>query len=187
VESKFSSFIYKSILESILIEKILHGGSMEFNEILELIDRFDQSDAVSLKWTHEGDALVLKKAGAYPAKAVAAAAAPAVVPAATPAAPAPAPAVNAAPETKDAHETESDGDTINAPLVGTFYQAPSPDDPPYVKAGDTVHQGDTVGLIEAMKMMSEIPAPFDCEILEVLKENATMAEFDEPLMRVRKL
>lgn len=166
-----------------LIEKILYGGSMEFNEILELIDRFDQSDAVSLKWTHEGDALVLKKAGAYPAKAVAAAAAPAVVPAA---APAPAPAVDA-PETKDAPEAESAGDTINAPLVGTFYQAPSPDDPPYVKAGDTVHQGDTVGLIEAMKMMSEIPAPFDCEILEVLKENATMAEFDEPLMRVRKL
>ena len=159
---------------------------MEFNQILELIDHFDQSDAVSLKWTHEGDALVLKKAGAFPPKAVAAAAPAAVqapAPVAMSAAPAPAADVPAA----EPSEAAASGDTINAPLVGTFYQAPSPDDPPYVKAGDTVHQGDTVGLIEAMKMMSEIPAPFDCEILEVLKENATMAEFDEPLMRVRKL
>lgn len=161
---------------------------MEFKEILELIDHFDQSDAVYLKWCHnDGDEFVLKKADAYTAKVVSAVSQP-VVQTTTPVSekPSAAPA-DAAENAAEANDGSSQGDTINAPLVGTFYQAPSPDDPPYVKAGDTVHQGDTVGLIEAMKMMSEIPAPFDCEILEVLKENATMAEFDEPLMRVRKL
>lgn len=162
---------------------------MEFKEILELIDHFDQSDAVYLKWCHnDGDEFVLKKADAYTAKVVSAVSQPVVqttTPVSEKPSAAPADAAENAAEAKN--DGSSQGDTINAPLVGTFYQAPSPDDPPYVKAGDTVHQGDTVGLIEAMKMMSEIPAPFDCEILEVLKENATMAEFDEPLMRVRKL
>ncbi|MCH4072277.1 acetyl-CoA carboxylase biotin carboxyl carrier protein [Pseudoramibacter sp.] len=163
---------------------------MDFNQILELLDHFDQSDAVYLKWCHnDGDEFVLKKAGAYPAKTVSAVSQP-VVQTAAPVSekPSAAPADAAAENTEKARNDElSQGDTINAPLVGTFYQAPSPDDPPYVKAGDTVHKGETVGLIEAMKMMSEIPAPFDCEILEVLKDNGTMAEFDEPLMRVRKL
>ena len=90
-------------------------------------------------------------------------------------------------------ETKADGmpqihvDYIKAPLVGVYYAAASPDKAPFVQVGSKVEKGDTVCLIEAMKMMSEIPAPFDCEILEVLKDNATMAEFDEPLMRVRKL
>lgn len=164
---------------------------MEFNQILELLDHFDQSDAVYLKWCHnDGDEFVLKKAGAYPAKAVSAVSQP-VVQTAAPISekPSAAPTDTAAAENAAEAKTDapSQGETINAPLVGTFYQAPSPDDPPYVKKGDTVHKGDTVGLIEAMKMMSEIPAPFDCEILEVIKDNGTMAEFDEPLMRVRKL
>ncbi|MGN0193646.1 MAG: acetyl-CoA carboxylase biotin carboxyl carrier protein [Pseudoramibacter sp.] len=164
---------------------------MEFNQILELIDHFDQSDAVYLKWCHnDGDEFVLKKAGAYPAKAAAAVSQP-IVQAAAPVSETPAAAAADAGAAEGVSEDkapeQAQGDTINAPLVGTFYQAPSPDDPPYVKKGDTVHKGDTVGLIEAMKMMSEIPAPFDCEILDILKDNGTMAEFDEPLMRVRKL
>ena len=73
--------------------------------------------------------------------------------------------------------------TINAPLVGTFYAAPAPDQPPYVQAGDQVKKGQTLFLIEAMKMMNEIPAPCDCVIEAVLKDNGTLAAFQEPLFR----
>ena len=73
------------------------------------------------------------------------------------------------------------GETVTAPMVGTFYTAPSPDQPPFVKVGDRVKKGDTLCLIEAMKMMSELPAPCDCEITAVLKENGALVSFGEAL------
>ena len=77
------------------------------------------------------------------------------------------------------------GETITAPLVGTFYAAPAPDSPPFVTAGGRVKKGETVCLIEAMKMMSEVPAPCDCVIEEVVKANGELAAFGEPLFRYR--
>ena len=74
---------------------------------------------------------------------------------------------------------------IAAPLAGVFYAASEPGAKPYVAVGDRVHKGDTVCLMEAMKMMSEVIAPCDLLILEVLKENGAMAEFGEPLFRYR--
>ena len=67
-----------------------------------------------------------------------------------------------------------------APAGGTV-TAPSPDQPPFVKVGDRVKKGDTLCLIEAMKMMSELPAPCDCEITAVLKENGALVSFGEAL------
>ena len=64
---------------------------------------------------------------------------------------------------------------MTAPLVGTYYAAPGPEQPPFVKAGDRVKKGETLCLIEAMKMMSEVPAPCDCVIDAVLKENGELA------------
>lgn len=75
--------------------------------------------------------------------------------------------------------------TIDAPLVGTFYAASSPDSPPFVVAGGRVEKGQTVCLIEAMKMMSEVSAPCDCVIEEVMKANGELAAFGEPLFRYR--
>lgn len=72
---------------------------------------------------------------------------------------------------------------IVAPVVGVYYEAPSPDALPFVSVGDTVKQGQTVCLMEAMKMLSEVTAPCDCIITEVLKENGTLAAFGEPLFR----
>ena len=74
---------------------------------------------------------------------------------------------------------------ISAPLVGTYYAASAPDQPPFVNPGDRVKKGQTVCLIEAMKMMSEVPAPCDCVIEEVLKANGELAAFGEPLFRYR--
>ena len=84
-------------------------------------------------------------------------------------------------------DCEVDGELITSPMVGTFYQAPSPDSPPYVKVGDKVKKGQTLCIIEAMKIMNELEAEFDCEILEVLVEDGQPVEFDTPLFRVKKL
>jgi len=80
-----------------------------------------------------------------------------------------------------------EGELITSPMVGTFYQAPSPDSPPYVKVGDKVKKGQTLCIIEAMKIMNELEAEFDCEILEILVEDGQPVEFDTPLFRVKRL
>lgn len=74
-----------------------------------------------------------------------------------------------------------EGETVNAPMVGTFYTAPAPDQPPFVQAGDRVKKGQPLCLLEAMKMMSEVTAPCDCEITAVLKENGALVSFGDGL------
>ena len=76
---------------------------------------------------------------------------------------------------------------ITSPIVGTFYSASGPDIPAFVTVGDTVKAGDTVCILEAMKMMNEITADFDCEIEAVLVSNEQKVEYGQPLFRVRKL
>lgn len=79
-------------------------------------------------------------------------------------------------------EVEEHRETINAPLVGTFYDSPSPNDATFVKVGDFVKEGQTVCIIEAMKVMNEIKAPTSGIIKEILVLNENMVEFDQPLM-----
>ncbi len=81
--------------------------------------------------------------------------------------------------------TAEEAPAVTAPLVGTFYAAPAPEQPPFVAPGDRVQKGQTVCLIEAMKTMIEVPAPCDCVIEEVLKANGELAAFGEALMRYR--
>jgi len=77
--------------------------------------------------------------------------------------------------------------SIKSPMVGTFYAAPSPGSDPFVKVGDTVRKGQTVAIIEAMKIMNEIEAEFDCKITAVLAEDGEPVEFDMPLFSVEKV
>lgn len=158
---------------------------MQLEQIQALLQAFDNSQAVSLVWQEGEQKLSLKKAEAFvqPVAAMPAAApiaAPAPVTPAVPAAPAP-----VAAETQPA--SQPTGETINAPLVGTFYAASAPGKPVFAAVGDTVKQGQTVCLIEAMKMMSEVPAPFDCVIEEVLIADGELAAFGAPLFRVTRL
>ncbi|MDO4643194.1 MAG: acetyl-CoA carboxylase biotin carboxyl carrier protein [Cardiobacteriaceae bacterium] len=78
-----------------------------------------------------------------------------------------------------------DGKIIRSPMVGTFYNAPSPDADPFVKLGDEIKAGDTVCIIEAMKMFNRIEADFDGKVLEILVENGQPVEYDEPLFVVK--
>ncbi len=83
--------------------------------------------------------------------------------------------------------TKSNKPSINSPMVGTFYQAPSPGAAPFVKVGSSVKKGDTIAIIEAMKIMNEIEAEFDCRIVEILVADGQPIEFGMPLFTVEKL
>ena len=96
-----------------------------------------------------------------------------------------APAQPAAAEEKA--EAADEFELILAPIVGTFYSAAAPDVPAYVKVGDHVKAGQTVCILEAMKLMNEIQADYDCEIEAVLVSNEQKVEYGQPLFRVKKL
>ncbi|MET0017693.1 biotin/lipoyl-containing protein [Oscillibacter sp.] len=145
---------------------------MTNSEIFELLDRFERSSVLTMKVCIGGDTLELSRAGTAVAPAAAASAALAAVAA---------PAFVAAPAPAAEEHL-----VIRAPLVGTFYAAAAPDQPSLVKAGDQVHKGQTVCLIEAMKMMSEVTAPCNCVIEEVLAKNGELLAFDAPVFRYRE-
>ena len=147
---------------------------MELESIYALMERFERSSISGLELEQNGTRLKLEKA-------VAVAAAPAVV-----AAPVAASTPVAAPAAGQPAQAE-EGEYIKAPLVGTFYTAAGPDAAPFVQVGDKVQKGQTVCILEAMKAMSEIPAPMDCVIEEVLLDNGSLAAFDAPLFRVRRV
>lgn len=100
---------------------------------------------------------------------------------------APQPEQAAAPAAKEAEEEEDDKLFIISPIVGTFYSAPAPDEPAFVKVGDQVKNGQTVCILEAMKLMNEIQSEFDCEIEAVLVSNEQKVEYGQPLFRVKRL
>lgn len=81
---------------------------------------------------------------------------------------------------------ENSWEEIKAPLVGTFYAAPSPEDEPYVKEGQKVAKGDTLCILEAMKMMNELTAPYDLVVRNILGVNGEMAEYNQVLFEVEK-
>ncbi len=98
-----------------------------------------------------------------------------------------APAAGAAAVETAALPEEDNEVNITSPIVGTFYSAAGPDIPAYVKVGDHVKTGETVCILEAMKMMNEITADFDCEIEAILVSNEQKVEYGQPLFRVKKL
>ena len=99
-----------------------------------------------------------------------------------------APPMQAAVAAADAAKEEEDEQLfITSPIVGTFYSAPAPDAPAFVKVGDQVKNGQTVCILEAMKLMNEIQSEFDCEIEAVLVSNEQKVEYGQPLFRVKKL
>lgn len=82
---------------------------------------------------------------------------------------------------------DDDMEVIVSPIVGTFYEAMSPDDDPFASIGQKISKGEVVCIVEAMKLMNEISAEFDCEIVSVLSENGKMVQYGEPLFKVRRV
>jgi acetyl-CoA carboxylase biotin carboxyl carrier protein len=79
------------------------------------------------------------------------------------------------------------GERIHSPIVGTFYRAPAPDAAPYVEVGQVVEKGQTLCIIEAMKLMNEIEAEYRCKIVKIVRENAEPVEYNDTLFIVEKL
>ena len=78
-----------------------------------------------------------------------------------------------------------DGNVVKSPIVGTFYQAPSPDKPPFVKVGDKVKKGDVIMIIESMKLMNEVQSEFDGTVETILVSDGQPVEFDQPIMIIK--
>ena len=146
---------------------------MELSDIFALLERFESSSIQRMELRMEDFRLELDKNAAVTVAPVAAA----PVAAAPVAAPSAAPAPAAAPKAE-----APAGPTINAPLVGTFYSAPSPDAAPFV-----VKKGQTVCILEAMKMMSEVPSPADGVVEEILVRDGELVGYDQPLFRLREV
>jgi acetyl-CoA carboxylase biotin carboxyl carrier protein len=149
---------------------------MDMKQIKTLVQEFDASTLSKLKITLDSFSIELEKNTGV-AMAPMMVAAPMV--ATTPAISAPSAAV--------APEAVISGDMILSPMVGTYYSAPSPDSAPFAKVGDRIKKGQVVAILEAMKIMNELEAEFDCEILEVLKSDGQAVEYDMPLYIVKKL
>lgn len=93
-------------------------------------------------------------------------------------------APEAAPAKTEANPAEQapEGETVKAPVVGTYYSSPAPDKPPFVQVGQKVKRGDIVMIIESMKIMNEIPSPVDGVVKKLLVKNGEAVEFDQPVM-----
>jgi acetyl-CoA carboxylase biotin carboxyl carrier protein len=74
---------------------------------------------------------------------------------------------------------------VTSPMVGTFYRSPTPDEPSFIEVGDTIRRGQTICIIEAMKLMNELEAEVNGEVVEILVENGKPVEFGQPLMRIK--
>ncbi|MCI4400355.1 MAG: acetyl-CoA carboxylase biotin carboxyl carrier protein [Campylobacteraceae bacterium] len=152
---------------------------MEFENIKELIKIFDKSSVTKIKISKEDFSIDLEKATAEVVAVAAPKGVQQIQAVQNTAVEVGAPSV-AQPK------QEQKGEIITSPMVGTFYKAPSPDSAPYAKVGDIIKKGQPLAIIEAMKIMNEIEAEFDCKILEVCVDDGQPVEYDMPLFRVEK-
>ena len=153
----------------------------KFRKLLQLMEKFDVSE-VNLQ--NEEESWKIRRGPRYAAPTFTQGFAPApmmqAAPVAAPAAAASAPAAVAAPAAPV-------GITINAPAVGTFYSAASPEDPPFVSVGSVVKADTVICIIEAMKVFNQIQAEKSGRILEILVENGDAVGFNQPLFRIEPL
>ena len=145
---------------------------MDIRKVKKLIELLEESDVAEIE-IHEGEESVRISRGST------AVVAPIAAPVA--AAPMAAPATAAAPVAAPAAEPEVQGHAVRSPMVGTFYSAPSPEASAFVKEGDTVSAGQTLCIIEAMKILNQIESDKAGKITKILVENGQPVEFDQPL------
>lgn len=139
---------------------------MTVSEIKELISALDASGVTSLEYKENDVKLVLAKGNVIVSESVAA------------------PATNPKENSAPVPDTE-EGHIVASPLVGTAYLAPAEDAEVFVKVGDTVKKGQTLAIIEAMKLMNEIESDYDGEVVKILVENEETVEYGQPLFVIR--
>jgi acetyl-CoA carboxylase biotin carboxyl carrier protein len=150
---------------------------MDTKQIKSLMGDFDKSGLSKMKIKKDNFVIEMEK---YTAPVVTAAPQQVVA----------APVTQAAPVVTEAATEKKHADNalfITSPMVGTFYSAPSPTADPFVKVGDIVHAKQTVAIVEAMKIMNEIEAEFECKIVEILVKDGQLVEYEMPLFVVEKI
>ncbi|MCL7745445.1 acetyl-CoA carboxylase biotin carboxyl carrier protein [Guyparkeria hydrothermalis] len=145
---------------------------MDIRKVKKLIELLEESGVAEIEIKEGEESVRISRNSQQPPQQ------PAMMPAAAPQAPA---APVAAAETGGEAPAEPAGETINSPMVGTFYRASSPEASPFVEVGTTVKKGDTLCIIEAMKMFNQIEAEVDGTIKSILVENGQPVEYDQPL------
>ena len=154
---------------------------MKIKDLRSLVKIITDTDITEFEMENAEEKILIKRG---PDKEYVQFAAPmgTVAPAAAPA-PVGAPAV--APVSAEA-VVDDNYETINSPIVGSFYRKPSPEADAFAEVGAIVEAGQTVCLVEAMKLFNEIEAEFKCKIVEILKDDAAPVEFGEPLFKVER-
>jgi len=155
---------------------------MDIKDLKVLVKIITDTDITEFEMENAEEKIVIKRG---PEKEYVQFAAPTTTIAAPAAAVAAAAPATAAPESPAKDDDNSE--TINSPIVGTFYRKPSPEAPPFAEVGSVIEAGQAVCLVEAMKMFNEIEAEFKCKIIEILKDDAAPVEFGEPLFKVQRL
>lgn len=155
---------------------------LDFNQLRELLTALNGTDIAEVTIKSSDLELTVRKASGTVNLAVPSSPASAIAP--PPAQPMPpetaAPAPSPAPPPSSADKSVD----IVSPMVGTFYRAPAPDEPPFVDVGDRISTRQTVCIIEAMKLMNEVESEVAGEVIEILVENGEPVEYNQPLMRV---
>jgi acetyl-CoA carboxylase biotin carboxyl carrier protein len=152
---------------------------MDTKDILAVLDKFTSTGLAELKYKEGSVEFHLKRNADVVYAAAPAAPSHAHLP------PAPGAGVPAA-TTPVAAPAVAGAEVITSPIVGTVYRSPAPDAPAFVEEGKHVKKGDTLCIIEAMKVMNELVAEFDCEILRILVDSQHFVEYGTPLFEVRK-
>jgi acetyl-CoA carboxylase biotin carboxyl carrier protein len=155
--------------------------SINFQELRELLGTISQTDITELVLKNNEFELTVRKEKGVVTVPQMAVSSQVKTSTDTPTAPAPVPSVAPAPSTTAADKKWVD---VTSPMVGTFYSAPAPDEDPFVSVGDRINKGDTVCIIEAMKLMNEIEGEVTGQIMEISVQNGEPVEFGQVLMRV---
>ncbi|ABB33813.1 acetyl-CoA carboxylase biotin carboxyl carrier protein [Synechococcus sp. CC9605] len=155
---------------------------LDHEQLHRLLEALGESDIQEFRL--EGDDFRLEIRRNLPAQAVMAPVMPAPVAAAA-AAPAPVASAEPAAAPPASTATRSDLLEVTAPMVGTFYRAPAPGEPAFVEVGSRINVGQTVCILEAMKLMNELESEVGGEVVEILVDNGTPVEFGQVLMRVK--
>lgn len=156
---------------------------MTLDDLRQILELVREHELAEFEFEQDGVKLRLRKHGA-PAVALPPPVLPAAAPGAAVAAPAagPGPAAPPAPADEDGVELA----IVTAPLVGTFYRAPSPEAPSFAEVGSHVRKGQSLCIIEAMKLMNEIESEYDGEIVKVFVDNGQPVQFGERLFAIRR-
>lgn len=154
---------------------------MNLKEIKEMINLMNENSLMELEIEKEGMRIRLKKTASGGLEGVSS---PIIIEKEKISQPA---SADAKPVSESGEKTVLNAVEIKAPMVGTFYRAPSPEAPPYVQAGQAIEPGQVICIIEAMKLMNEIKSEVKGKVLEILVDNAEPVEFGQPMFLIEPL